>query len=357
MKKLFLLLAMLLTLPLCASASAESPIDFDEMTNGRREDHEDVDPAQRANWTDMIYTDTDVINGDLPMLLPTTGETELDQGWSEDRTIYVSTRGNLYFWVKGLSADTVYRAAMFVPRADGSTGASYAYALADEDGRGGFGFGLFTRYPGVYENVTLVISGGGEVLAHTFNVQSQNANNSNFEKGLYFEDSIYSLYNQPSYCYLSEDISMISIKDLNKPAAGTIQLYAPYDGAVLSGHDGIEHLQTRVALDDIYDISKGWWFNARYTLTEIATGRTVIQGETEDFDIGSTYTFTPLFFDVNMPQAMAAGEYQLTIEIIAANTRSQKTAEASVHLGVDTATFTIVREDSPLPLYEPYIAK
>lgn len=175
------------------SVSTTISLDFAEQTNGVWEFYEELDSRESPAWPDQIYTDGYVINDELPKLVPAGGSTTLSAGWSEDRTVYVSTDGSIEFSVTGLTPGT-YRTALFVPQDDGGTGAYYSsVACRKADKRVQVVSAALSSVAGVYEDLALVIVGNGQWYAHRFNVQVQNVpesgkqNGSGQFSGLYYD--------------------------------------------------------------------------------------------------------------------------------------------------------------------------
>lgn len=351
MKKIVILLCVLLVL-LCTTASAEISLDFSFQTDGRWEDHADVDLSNRDRWTDTIYTDPQAVNNDLPMLVPTYSNTGISSGWSEDRTVFVSDWGHVLLGFVGLEPGE-YRVALFVPQANGGTGVEYNTMECREKDELTYAFcGAVSSYPGVFEDVTLVVTGNGEVYEHTFDVQVQNEEEYMIE---YHQDGARDgLYYQSwSFASAIRKGGRIDYEDFVKPDSG-ISISNPLTGDVYTGYEGEMHMSSYISLDRVYSWEENWEFGVDYSLTNLTTGQ-VIASERTGAGRGDNGKFSYLVLDVELPEVWDEGEYQLSVEVF----RSVYDAEQGqsvdkVSLGTDTVNFFLEKEFDPRPIYAKY---
>lgn len=359
MKKAAIILGILFVL-LCTSASAEISLDFTApKTNGLWPRQEGVDTSKRSEWRDQIYFARDAINSNSPMLVPPDDMTKLDLGWSEDHTVYVATDGHLHFHFLGLEPGGLYRIALFYTLADGTAGAYYFSVEGDPENYRTYEWidYCFSRYPGIYKDLTLVISGNGEVYTHSFDLQIQNVPEE-MRNGRYT-----SLYDENlSFPHYVRKGDPIDSSLLSKPSADVV-ISSPSDGDIYSGYDGIYLDDFFISLGNrYYDMMKEAGrvvFEIDYTLTELSTGQVVIQKRASSGAVGwgSNDKFSYLVPSFALPPVLNAGEYQLSIEVF------EKTWDPDLHqfsddavsLGTDTVNFFIEKEFDPTEVYSQYI--
>ncbi|MBE5781689.1 MAG: hypothetical protein E7329_00070 [Clostridiales bacterium] len=355
MKKTAFILCILFVL-LCTWASAEISLDFTApKTNGLWPHQKGVNISKRPEWRDQIYFVRDAINSNLPMLVPPDYMTELDSGWSEDHTVYVANDGYLHFHFWGLEPGCLYRLALFYTLADGSSGECYTVVKPSPEYDNTYTFidCCFSRYPGIYKDLTLVISGNGEVYTHSFDLQIQNV------PEWMRNDGSVGLYDMNLFVphYVRKD-GPINLNLLSKPSSNVV-ISAPLDGDIYTGYDGIIWFgDCYISLGNkYYDMKRSgsFSFEVAYTLTELSTGQVVSQ-KRGGAAWGSNDKFSYLSPGINLPSVLNAGEYQLSIEAF------EKTWDPDLHqyrnaisLGTDTVNFFIEKEFDPTEVYSQYI--
>lgn len=358
MKKIVFLACILFTL-LISPASAEISLDFSNQTNGVWDYHEDADISKRHTWKDQIYTDEKVINADLPMLVPPKDFDMVFEGWNEDRTVYVAQYETISFAITGLEPDADYRVAFFVPQGNGGTGEDYTkinnqYMYENSNGTYiGYASVDISFYTGIYKDITIVVTGNGEVYTHTFDLQIQNVYDWKIEArangslgGIYYEMGNVAQYERKG--------DRISSMQFTKPNTG-IAIAAPLAGDVYTGYHSISVLPCAIALSNLYSFEEDWRFDVCYTLVEMATGQIVAQNET---GLGwySNDTLSYLMPSIILSSALNEGEYQLNVEVFVKNWIPELNQYSeSVSLGTDSVNFIIEHEFDPTEIYAQYI--
>ena len=326
------------------SVSTTVSLDFTEQTNGSWEFLEDLSSRKSPAWPDQIYTDEFVINDQLPKLVPTGGNTTLSGGWSADRTAYVSEDGTLALSVTGLAPGKTYRTALFLPCSDGSTAVCHSSVICRENEEKTPVFqGDFACVPGVYDDVTLVITGNAELYTHSFRVQVQNVSEQlrrdrdNGEyRGLYYGADRQS---EPAWLRSGGPVAEETIKQ----AKSGITIAEPVKKDVYTGYDGLQLLRCTIALDRKYSPQDR--FEVSYVLTDETGEKTVAEGKCEA-EGKELETFTCLTAGVLLPETMAEGTYNLHTKVFRAG--------AAQSLGDDTVQFSLRREYDLSQLYGQY---
>lgn len=291
-------------------------------------------------------------------------EVSLDysDGWSKDHTMYESEMQNTWWTVVGLEPDVTYRVALFVPMYNGDVAVKYSTVSAENDT---FYSGDLTCEPGIYEDITIVITGNGEVFEHTFDWKVQGVDqifitnrNSGFKDGMYYRGS------QNSEGYNDSPLFIPDIPVPNSPrAAGEkIEIVSPTPGETMRGYDGTKSLPITVVFKNKRALLPGVDRSVAYTLTEVSTGEIAAQnkmtvGGSYSPDTGD-YLIEPV---LQLPQTLNAGEYHLEIEVLD-ETREMTIVDgapiyrvlASESLGAATVNFFVVMEESPKEIYAKY---
>lgn len=336
------------------SPSTTISLDFAEQTDGCWEFYTDLDSQASGTWADQIYTDTYVIRGQMPKLVPADGQKVVSGGWSEDRTVYISQDGSVQLYATGLMPQIVYRTALFVPQSDGGTAVCYSSAVCQEnEGRTLVAVADISCVPGMYEGLTLVITGNGELYTHTFDVQIQNVADQHIQdrnngrwNGLYYDTEYESVA-----AYLRKD-GPVTGEAIKKPRSG-VAISAPLKKDIYTGYDGARLLQCVIALDQSYAPEEA--FEVAYTLTEVETEQTVAQNRCAA-GLNELGEFSCLTADILLPEALNAGEYHLSVEVFRLSGGQQENGEP-LPMGDDTVRFFLRKEYDLSALYSQYICR
>lgn len=359
-QKIVFLVCILFTL-LSSPASAEISLDFSQQTNGVWDYHEDADISKRHTWTDQIYTDEKVINADLPMLVPPKDADMVFAGWNEDRTVYVAQCETIDFAITGLEPDAVYRVAFFVPQGDGGTGEDHIKIDYQNMAKNSNGTNIWyasvdiSCYTGIYKDITIVITGNGEVYTHTFDLQIQNVYDWRIDErangvlnGVYYGTGYVAQYEPKGGTFHSEQFQF------TRPSTG-IAISAPMEGDIYTGYRSISILPCAIALSNLYSLGEHLQFIVNYTLVETAAGQIVTQNET---NVGLWSNDTLSFVDpsIILSSALNEGEYQLNVEVFVKNWIPELSQYGELtSLGTDSVNFHIEQEFDPTEIYAQYI--
>lgn len=346
MRKFAAVIAFLAAVWMCAFAHAELDIKVgeDKLTNGVwNEDHtqletpfrypqllEGIEPAAAeaiiAALLEEGYTMDDLYE-------------PLTKGWSEDGTLYVSHEDTISVQLPEDCGTEMFRVASFYQADNGEIYRNYKFVetQAGEDGQKIFWLSgvHVSDKPGLYEDITLVVTGRNDVFIRTFDVYIANLSEDTYPHpgladGVSLDGAEQQLYTAQRYVYDEK---------LDIPA-GDFIIPWPAEGSVHTGYDGVESFSDMLKI--LLDPALPQPEMITVTLTEMSTGKVVAQFREKEpwmnHDDGYQVYVVDNFV---LPETWDPGVYRLTYEVS----------------GVGTHWVDIVLEKealNPAQYYEPY---
>jgi len=351
MRKIAAVIAFLAAIWMCTFAYAELDIRVgeDKLTNGMwNEEHTQlVTPFRYPQLLEGI--DPTVAEAVIAELLEE-GYSMADlyepftAGWSGDGTFYVSYEGIISVQLPEDCGAEMFRVASFYPADNGEIYGNYQIVetQASEGGAQTIWFSgvHVSDKPGLYENITLVVTGRNDVFIRTFDVyiaglSEEMSHPPGLAEGISIDGDEPHLYTAQRYVY----------GEKHAIPAGDFIIPWPAEGSVHTGYDGVKVFSDLLLIQMDPALPQPEMITV--TLTEMSTGKVVAQSRQAEprmnhFDGYQEYTVVNAVDEpFVLPDTWEPGVYRLTYEVG----------------GVGTHWVDIVLEKetlNPAQYYEPY---